>query len=341
MPTSLTLGRLVSVPLREVWAHESNDFTPWLADGENLSLLADTLNLGPLQLQGTEVPVGNFFIDILARDADGSIVVIENQFGFTDHTHLGQILTYVAGQEGRATVIWIAEAFREEHRAAIDWLNASTIEDFNFFAVEVGALRIGASAPAPRFNVVAKPNNWSRGVLRATLSANTGPLDDRAKAYSTYWSGFGAFLQDKHAPYKILNPAPHDYAYSFRISRSGFALAETAGFRDRKLGVEIYISHRAAKRAFDLLEAERDTIEADFGGKLDWQRLNDKKGCRIAVSRTDLDPRDESQRAMQYDWFLDQMQRFSRVFGGRIRSLALEDAVESDIVPADIEAAGG
>jgi hypothetical protein len=130
MATSLTLGRLVSVPLREVWAHESNDFTPWLADGENLSLLADTLNLGQLQLQGTEVPVGNFFIDILARDADGSIVVIENQFGFTDHTHLGQILTYVAGQEGRATIIWIAETFREEHRAAIDWLNASTIEDF-------------------------------------------------------------------------------------------------------------------------------------------------------------------------------------------------------------------
>lgn len=207
--------------------------------------------------------------------------------------------------------------------------------------MEVGALRIGASPPAPRFNVVAKPNNWSRGVLRATLTANTGPLDDRAKAYSAYWSGFGAFLQDKHAPYKILNPAPHDYAYSFRISRSGFALAETAGFRDRKLGVEIYISHRAAKRAFDLLEVERDTIEGEFGGKLDWQRLNDKKGCRIAVVRTDLDPRDESQRAMQYDWFLEQMQRFSRVFGGRIRSLTLDDAVETDVGPAETEAAGG
>jgi hypothetical protein len=51
MAATIALGRLVSVPLREVWAHESNDFTPWLAEPENLSLLADTLNLGPLQLQ--------------------------------------------------------------------------------------------------------------------------------------------------------------------------------------------------------------------------------------------------------------------------------------------------
>jgi len=174
--------------------------------------------------------------------------------------------------------------------------------------------------------------------LRATLTANTGPLDDRAKAYSAYWSGFGAFLQDKRAPYKILNPAPHDYYYGFRISRPGFALAETAGFRDRKLGVEIYISHRAAKRAFDLLEAEREAIEDEFGGQLDWHRLNDKKGCRIAVSRTDLDPRNESQRAIQYDWFFDQMQRFSRAFRDRIRALPL-DNVEPGDPPSALPAA--
>src|SRR5271165_6274216 len=295
------LGRLVSVPLREVWAHEAKDFTPWLAETENLALLADTLQLGELQLQGTEVAVGNFSIDILARDIESRMVVIENQFGPTDHTHLGQIMTYLAGQDGRATVIWIAESIREEHRAAIDWLNASTIEDFNFFAVEVEALRIGNSTPAPWFNVVAKPNNWSRGVVRATRSADGGPLDDRAKAYVAYWSGF----------------------------------------RDGKLSVEIYISHRAAKRAFDLLEAERDPIEAEFGAKLDWQRLNDKQGCRIAIYRTDLDPRDESQRAVQYEWFLDQMQRFSGVFGNKIRNLPLDEPVDADLAPASAEAAGG
>jgi Domain of unknown function (DUF4268) len=334
-----TLGRLVFVPLREVWAHEAKDFTPWLADGENLGLLADTLQLGELQLQGTEVAVGNFSIDILARDIEGRMVVIENQFGPTDHTHLGQIMTYVAGQDGHATVIWIAESIREEHRAAIDWLNASTVEGFNFFAVEVEALRIGTSTPAPWFNVVAKPNNWSRGVARATRSADGGALNDRAKAYVAYWSGFGAFLQDKHAPYKMPNPAPRDYWCGFGIGRSGFLLSDTAGFRDRKLGVEIYLNHRAAKRAFDLLESERDTIEAEFGARLDWQRMDDKKACRIAIYRTDLDPRDENQRAVQYEWFLDEMRRFSEAFSNRIRSLPL-DAADADLTPATADAAG-
>src|SRR5712692_154406 len=134
------LGRLVSLSLREVWPHEARDFTLWLAEVENISLLGETLNLGDLEVVRTEYPVGSFSIDILARDANGDAVVIENQLTPTDHQHLGQILTYVAGQEGKATVLWIAERIREEHRAAFDWLNTNTPEDFKFFAVEVEVL---------------------------------------------------------------------------------------------------------------------------------------------------------------------------------------------------------
>jgi hypothetical protein len=332
----LPLGRLLSVPLREVWAHEARDFTPWLAEAENLALLAETLQLGELQLQGTEVAVGNFAIDILARDIEDRMVVIENQFGPTDHTHLGQIMTYVAGQDGHATIIWIAESIREEHRAAIDWLNASTIDGFDFFAVEVEALRIGTSPAAPWFNVVAKPNNWSRGVARATRSTTGGQPDDRAKAYIAYWSGFGAFLQEKGAPWKIPTP-PRDYWSNFGVGRSGFVLSVNAGFRDRKLAVEIYINHPAAKRAFDLLEADRASIEAEVGQPLDWQRLEGKKACRIGVYRADLDPRDGSQRPIQYEWFLDQMQRFSQAFRNKIRNLVLDDAIDVELASAAVE----
>jgi len=79
-------------------------------------------------------------------------------------------------------------------------------------------------------------------------------VDDRAKAYSAYWSGFAAFLQDRRAPFKM-NRSPRDYWCSFGVGRTGFILSVTATFRDRRLGVEIYITHRAAKIAFDLLAA--------------------------------------------------------------------------------------
>jgi hypothetical protein len=323
----LTLGRLASVPLREVWAGEARDFTPWLAESDNISLLAETLGLSDLDVQGREVPVGSFYIDILARDADGHIVVIENQFGPTDHTHLGQILTYVAGQEGNATVIWIAETVRDEHRAAIDWLNTSTIQAYNFFAVEVEALRIGDSPPAPRFSVVAKPNNWSRGIGRATR-ASIAPLDDRARACMAYWAAFGQYLVERGARYRMPTPAPRGNACIWGIGRSGFQLAEVALFDSHRLRVEIYINHCAAKRAFDLLEADRASIEGEIGHSLDWQRLDDRQASRIAVHRMDVDPRDESQRLLQYAWMLDETQRFDQTFRTRVRALPLENVAE-------------
>jgi Domain of unknown function (DUF4268) len=334
MATAVELGRLVSVPLRQVWAHEANDFTPWLAQPDNLRLLAEGLGLDELQVQGTEVPVGNFAIDILARDRENNVVVIENQFGATDLLHLGQIMTYIAGQEGKVTIVWVAEKFREEHRAAIDWLNSSTIEGFDFFAVEVEALKIGNSAPAPWFNVVAKPNEWSRDVTRKSRNDDRPP-DERQKAYISYWAAFALFLADQKAPFKMRNPSTRDYYCNFgNLARPGFSLNAIAGLRDKKISVEIYIHHRAAKAIFDHLNAHRSDIEADFGGQLEWQRLNDRKGCRIAISNTDFDPTNREQWPNQHAWFLDHLERMTRAFRSRIDALDIDEleSEQEDIV---------
>lgn len=312
-----TLGRLESVPLRQVWAHEANDFTPWLADADNLALLAETLLLGDLQLQGTEVAVGNFYIDILARDIEGRIVVIENQFGQTDHTHLGQILTYIAGQDGSATVVWIAETIREEHRAAIDWLNASTIEGFDFFAVEVEALRIGGSPPAPWFNVVAKPNSWSRGVGRATRTASPGPPDERQKAYIAYWSRFAAFLAERNAPFRMQSPQPRgDWCGFGHISRRRFVLCVYTSLSGTRRAVQLYAGHRTAFAEFDTLRAHRNEIEAELGAPLEWRK--NPKSVTIEMNHPELAGRAEPE---QFAWFLDQMERFLRVFRPRIDAM--------------------
>ena len=60
----------------------------------------------------------------------------ENQFGRTNHGHLGQILTYLAGIENAKTVVWIAQTIQPDHRAAVDWLNSNTTDEFSFFAME-------------------------------------------------------------------------------------------------------------------------------------------------------------------------------------------------------------
>ena len=50
------LGRLEKADLHEAWAHEALDFTPWLAQPDNISLLAETLGYGPdgLEVEAVE-----------------------------------------------------------------------------------------------------------------------------------------------------------------------------------------------------------------------------------------------------------------------------------------------
>ena len=159
------ISTLEPVDLRTVWADEAQHFTPWLAESENLTRLGDALGL-TLEPRGTEQAVGSFSADILCRRLDGgsdeeSWVVIENQYGRTNHDHLGKLLTYAAGLKAR-TVVWIAEEFRDEHRAALDLLNASTTQEHAYFGVEIELLRIDNSKPAPRLNVVVRPNDWTK-----------------------------------------------------------------------------------------------------------------------------------------------------------------------------------
>jgi hypothetical protein len=153
-------GRLVRLPAKNGWSGEASDFTPWLA--ENLDLLGAEIGLS-LELREREHQVGRFYLDLLLEDAQGRVVVVENQFGRADHDHLGKTLTYCAGT-GAEVVIWIAESFTDEHLAALEWLNDNTLPHVGFFGIEVGLLQIDTSPLAPSLRVVAKPNAWVKRV---------------------------------------------------------------------------------------------------------------------------------------------------------------------------------
>ena len=133
----MNLGRLEKITdLREVWKTEDKDFTPWLANEQNLGLLGETIHMD-LELEAVEKYVGPFRADILCRNTDdNSHVLVENQVERTDHTHLGQLMTYAAGLD-TVSIVWIAREFTDEHRAALDWLNEITGDKFNFFGLEI------------------------------------------------------------------------------------------------------------------------------------------------------------------------------------------------------------
>lgn len=312
------LGRLTTISAKAVWLHEAQTFTPWLA--ENLDLLGEALQIGELELKATELPAGEFRLDILAEDESGNPVLIENQFGNTDHRHLGQLITYIASQRSDATAIWIAETIREDHRAAIDWLNSATKEGFNFFAVEVEALKIGDSDPAPFFRVVAQPNNWARAV-DAKVSGE-GELADRHKVRLAYWASFAEYLR-KNDPSFAINRQNKDNWIQFRIGRAGFAILSTISTSKRRIGVELYLFDDPLKVSIRELKLDRASIEAAVGEPLEWQELPNKKASRIALYMNDVDPSVASGYSDLHAWMLDKMQRFRQAFAPRVKLLDL------------------
>ena len=301
------LGQIEEVDIRTVWPNEAADFTPWLAD--NLDLLGEELGLD-LELDRTEAPVGNFSLDILARDANSNAVVaIENQIAGTDHVHLGQLMTYAAGYDA-GIVIWVSTEFRDEHRAALDWINQRTDDSLNFFGVEVEAVRIGDSLPALLLRLAASPNAWSK----RTRTAQTTELTDRQKRYVQFWRPLLERLKSEHG----WNIGTENKYYEYVVG-SGFSnMARRMRLTwENEARVELMIQSSDAdwnKAVFDLLKESQERIEADIGAALHWDRGEDTKSCRIGVSRNgSLDDSEEELDEIRA-WMIDNVQRFRPVF---------------------------
>src|SRR5215469_16133462 len=176
----ISLGKLEHLDPRTLWKNEAGDFTPWLAD--NLPMLGEALGLD-LQLEEMEGPVGDFSCDIVAREVGTNRpVIIENQLERTDHSHLGQLLTYAAGLDA-GVVIWISSDIREEHREALHWLNRHTDEQIDFFGIRLEAVRIDGSKPAIQFSLVVSPNKWGKAQSRKAAKIITGSSIPALKAH--------------------------------------------------------------------------------------------------------------------------------------------------------------
>jgi hypothetical protein len=320
-----TLGKLERIDLRDAWMTEAGEFTPWLAQMENLALLGEAIGLD-LELEAQEKTVGPFRADILCKEQDSPTehwVLIENQLERTDHCHLGQLLTYAAGLNA-VTIVWIAAQFAEEHRATLDWLNEITDERFQVFGLEVELWRIEKSPAAPKFNVVSAPNDWRRSVDRGkrTISGAT-PTETKVRQQE-YWDVLRSYLKAHRSPVRMGKPQPQSWM-TFAIGRSGIWLTASMNTLKHWIGVELTLGDADAKAYFDLLSEERELIEGEFGTPLDWQKLSQKKSSRIAVYKRDTDPMREGDWPSQNAWMADMLYRFNKSFRERIKKLDPED----------------
>lgn len=317
----MELGRLEKVELRDAWQTEDRGFTPWLAKIENIEILSQEIGIN-LEVQGVEQNVGPFRADILCVDADSfesdgqHYVLIENQLEITDHKHLGQLMTYAAGLDA-VTLIWIASKFTEEHRAALDWLNRITDETFRFFGIEIELYKIGHSLPAPRFNVIAKPNDWSKEVKRTASSQTTNEVN---LARREYWESLKNFAENRNS---ILNLKYSDRTYcgAFKFGKTGFGMYLGIPVRKQILEIYLYLDQKNHKNNFDkLFENCSEKSFEIFGYDLNWNR-NDKGNSSSVILRKEADSNDKSDWENQFQWFVENGEKFARFFKPEIERL--------------------
>jgi hypothetical protein len=305
-------GELKKIPLREIWSHEAMDFTPWLA--ENINALGDALGI-ELELTEREASVGDFSLDLLAKDLGSSrTVIIENQLTQTDHDHLGKLITYAAGFNA-SKVIWLSEVVRDEHRQALEWLNQRTDTETQFFAVVVEVLRIDASKPAFNFKPIVFPNEWQKSKKQRTTTSSS-----KGEKYRAYYQALIDELREKHKFTGARAGQPQNwYSFSSGIQGILYSAVFAQGGRAR---AEIYIDQgdqEKNKKLFDTLKIREQEITDNYGARLEWERLNEKRASRIAVYRDGMIESSDSELENIRKWHIENLLKIKKVFTPEIK----------------------
>lgn len=271
------LGKLTKISdLRTIWKHEEKDFSPWLAQEENLAILSNEIGID-IVLEELESSVGGYSVDIYGtEEGTNRKIIIENQLEDTNHDHLGKIVTYAAGKDAEV-IIWIVKRARDEHRQAVDWLNNHTDEKIGIFLIEIELWQIGDSLPAPKFNVVSQPNDFVK-IMK------TGGLSETKQLQYGFWQAFVEYANSDKSPLKMnpgRKPKPQHW-YNIAVGKADAYISLTVNTKTKMISAETYIPDN--KDLFNTYFGNKEKIEQELGFAMDWQPIPDSKASRIIVT---------------------------------------------------------
>lgn len=308
------IAKIQEHELRSVWEHEDRDFTRWLS--ENIQLLGSALGI-ELEDARAEEAVGDFSSDIVAREMNtGETVVIENQYGKTDHDHLGKLLTYSSGKDAGFS-IWLSEEFRPEHRSVLEWLNESGPKDAKFFAIKPRVVSIaGSEERGFEFDTVVEPNEWEREL------GGGESLTETERGYKNFFSEIVEAYSERRPHWSRLKPGTRSYL-TFGAGKGGISFGWVF-HQGPEFSVELYMSRSTKEEneaIFDSLMEETAEIESSLNSELVWEQLPEKQACRIKWPKQ-IDARitelTADQRAELIDWGVDTMDDFQDEFEPRV-----------------------
>jgi len=308
-----SIGKIQKVDLREIWKHEATDFTRWLAD--NIDYLNEVINLD-ISVNTTEGNVGPYRVDIYGEDGSGNKIIIENQLEKTDHTHLGQILTYLVNLDANIA-IWITPNPVEEHQKVVEWLNETTPDNMRFYLIKVEGIKIeGQSSVAPLFTVVEGPTQE-----RKKIGAEKKEFAQRHTVRKEFWSQFIEVMNQKNTLCQNVSPSTDAWiGVAMGLSGVGLNLVVSKNYAR----TEIYINRgdiEENKKVFDFFFTMKDKVEKDFGGSLVWERMEERVTSRIKYQLDGVDVFNENDWKKMNDFMVDAATRMHKAFKDPVQQL--------------------
>ena len=305
------LGKLEQITdLRSVWKHEAKDFTPWLAKEENLEILSEAVGID-IVVEEQESNVGDFSVDLFAtEEGTGRRIIIENQIEETNHDHLGKIITYASGKEAEV-IIWIVRKARDEHKQAIEWLNQHTDDKFEFFLIEIELWKINDSEPAPKFNIVERPNTWAKAMKK------TAALSETENLKLAFWEKFNneapkhsAFIRE----FKLRKPQAQHW-YDLGLGSSAYHLCMTLNTKNNCLSAGLYVNED--KDIITRFKSNEELVSKILGiinpNEIEWRLDENKKASRFLILHPMGDMNDKDNWDNGCAWLCDMCVKIKQV----------------------------
>jgi len=312
---NMNIGKRTQIKdLRQIWPTEP-EFSDWLVTEQGLNLISEDLGIS-VENPRRESRPGDYPADVVGNRLgdENHIIVIENQFGKTDHDHLGKLLTYAA-MHSAMTGIWISEHISNDHRKVIDWLNENTPPHVSLYLAQLKAYQIGDSAVAPQLDVVSSPNPQEK-ISRASDNAQKSPTQ---KWRLETWRDILDYIDGNNPPFSVQSPSD-DHWSSIAIGRAGFLISLTLVPRNQRIGCELIINPSWKDAAFNQLLAQKDAIEEELGPGLNWRPMPERASARILLEAP-IDPRNDDNRQAMKEWMLEKSVAFHKAFHDRVRGL--------------------
>lgn len=268
------IQKISRVPVKNVWQYEDKHLTPWLCD--NIDVISEAIGVQLVNAE-REQSTGNFSVDIKAEDENGDNVVIENQYGSSNHDHLGKLITYLTSFKAKIA-IWIVESPKQEHINAINWLNESE-NNVEFYLLKLEAIKIGESAPAPLLSKITGPSEESKKLGKIKKEDS-----ERHRLRLEFWTQLLEISKEKGLkPFYSISPTKDAFISATSGTRG---LAYTFWVNQYSVRIELRIDRGKGAEEENLnilnrLKESKEDIERLIGEGMNWADLLGYRVCSI------------------------------------------------------------